>query len=189
MRLFHFSDEPGIARFEPRPARIPVARRAGFAWLNGPLVWAIDEAHEPLYLFPRECPRILIWPTDTTTPQDRARWFGDSGARMIAFMEAAWAMRHASAIVHRYEFSPETFEDIRDAGMRVSRRPAIPIRVDALSDLPRELASRNVELRALPSLLPLKGIWQTSLHASGLRLRNAEGWGAPGWPHSPGQTP
>ncbi|HMG50328.1 MAG TPA: hypothetical protein VK597_07005, partial [Inquilinus sp.] len=62
MRLFHFSDDPAIERFEPRPVRVPSARPAGREWLNGPLVWAIDDAHQMLYLFPRDCPRILAWP-------------------------------------------------------------------------------------------------------------------------------
>ncbi len=29
-------------------------------------------------------------------------------------------------------------------------------------------------------LTPLRGIWDTSLHASGIRLRNAQDWGAAG---------
>ena len=54
MRLFHFSDDPAIGLFTPRPVRVAVARPSGQAWLNGPLVWSIDEAHQILYLFPRE---------------------------------------------------------------------------------------------------------------------------------------
>jgi hypothetical protein len=33
-----------------------------------------------------------------------------------------------------------------------------------------------VELRVMESLLPLRGVWDSSLHASGIRLRNARGW-------------
>ncbi|WP_339329380.1 DUF6886 family protein [Burkholderia multivorans] len=50
--LFHFSDDPGIAMFHPRPVRVADDRPAGQEWLNGPLVWATDEAHYLLYLFP-----------------------------------------------------------------------------------------------------------------------------------------
>jgi hypothetical protein len=42
-------------------------------WLNGPLVWAIDAWHQPMYLFPRDCPRILYWPLATTNAADRIR--------------------------------------------------------------------------------------------------------------------
>ena len=90
MRLFHFSDDPDIAIFEPRPVRVPAQRRVGEEWLNGPLVWAIDAWHQPMYLFPRECPRILLWPTPQTTDDDRRIWWGDSSARIIANIERAW---------------------------------------------------------------------------------------------------
>ena len=43
MRLFHFSDDPDISEFVPRPVLIPSQRPAGREWLNGPLVWAIEE--------------------------------------------------------------------------------------------------------------------------------------------------
>ena len=57
-RLYHFSDDPSITRFVPRPVLVPATRPPGSDWLNGPLVWAIDEWHQPMYLFPRDCPRI-----------------------------------------------------------------------------------------------------------------------------------
>jgi hypothetical protein len=83
MRLFHFSDDPAITIFEPRPVRVASKRPPGREWLNGPLVWAIDEWHQPMYLFPRDCPRILIWPTERTTAEDRRRYWGAGSARMI----------------------------------------------------------------------------------------------------------
>jgi hypothetical protein len=184
VRLFHFSDTPDIEMFVPRPVRIPASRRPGQEWLNGPLVWAIDEWHEPLYLFPRECPRILLWPTERTTAEDRAEWFGGHAARMIAFVEQSRADSLTTEAVYRYEMPVPSFEDIGDAGMWVSRAPVTPLRIDTLTDLPRELSARNVELRVCESLLPLKSLWSTTLHASGLRLRNVDGWGEPGWPHS-----
>ena len=74
MRLFHFSEYFSIERFVPRPLRVPVARPKGEEWLNGPLVWAIDDVHQPMYLFPLECPRILLWPTPETTTKDYKVW-------------------------------------------------------------------------------------------------------------------
>ena len=184
MRLFHFSEDPAIACFTPRPVRTPVVRPEGREWLNGPLVWAIDEAHDILYLFPRECPRILIWPTARTTGEDQARWFGASGRRAIAFIEERWAPRLRAAVVHRYELPVAAFEELGDVGMWVSRTPVRPLGVQALRSLPHALEARNVDLRTLPTLTPLRDIWATTLHASGIRLRNAQGWGEPGWPHS-----
>lgn len=185
MRLFHFSEDPDLEVFLPRPVVVPARRRPGFDRLNGPLVWAIDDWHQPLYLFPRDCPRILIWSVEGTIREDRDAWFQDSGARMIAFIEEPWREAHASAVVYRYELPTSHFESLDDAGMWVSREAAVPLRAERLDDLPAMLMAQGVELRVLPSLLPLNILWQTSLHASGIRLRNAEGWGEPGWPHSP----
>ncbi len=50
MRLFHFSDDPAIARFVPRPVLVPPKRAPGLEWLDGPLVWAIEERLDFMYL-------------------------------------------------------------------------------------------------------------------------------------------
>lgn len=187
MRLLHFSDDPAITSFEPRPVRIPVERPPGQEWLNGPLVWAIDEAHSFLYLFPRECPRILLWPTPTTKAADRDRWLAGATGRALAYIEQAWAERMAAASIYRYELPADTFEGVRDVGMWVSRSRVAPTRTDRLTDLPARLVEQNVELRIVGSLTPLKGAWNSTVHASGIRLRNAIDWGPPGWPHTPTQ--
>src|SRR3974390_1247772 len=123
MRLFHFSEDPNIEAFQPRAVAVPAQRRSGFDWLNGPLVWAIDDWHQPLYFFPRNCPRILIWSVGTTTRDDWNAWFLGSDARMIAFVEEKWQASHASAVIHRYELPTAGFESLDDAGMWVSRAP------------------------------------------------------------------
>ena len=50
--------------------------------------------------------------------------------------------------------------------------------METLTDLPAALAEHGVELRLMDDLTPLRGVWDNSLHASGVRLRNARGWGA-----------
>jgi len=179
MRLFHFSDDPAIACFKPRPVAIPSQRPPGRDWLNGPLVWAIDQPHQPMYLFPRDCPRILLWPRPDTTADDLRSWFGDRPWRMIAHIEQAWFERLRGATIYRYELPPETFEALDDAGMWVARQAVTPIRMDAIGALPAALRAEGVELRIMESLAPLRDIWSTSLHASGIRLRNAQGWDLP----------
>jgi len=176
MTLFHFSSDPGIRRFEPRPVEIPSPRPPGREWLNGPLVWAVDDWHQPMYFFPRDCPRILLWPLPQSTEEDLARYFGERDCRMLAFIERAWAERLATAQVHRYALPAEAFEDLNDAGMWVSRKAVTPSGMETLRDLVAALAAANVELEIVESLVPLRDVWQTSLHASGLRLRNAAGW-------------
>lgn len=174
MRLYHFSDDPGIERFEPRPVRVASPRQPGKEWLNGPLVWAIDEAHEFMYLFPRDCPRILIWAKPDTLADDRRSWLGDW--RAVAYVERVWLDRLSGETICRYEMPVEGFEDLDDAGMWVARRPIVPIGVAGLSGLDREFAPRGVALRVVDSLMPLKPLWQSSLHVSGIRLRNALDW-------------
>lgn len=178
LRLFHFSEDPGIRLFEPRPVRMPSARRPGQEWLNGPLVWAIAEDHQRLYLFPRECPRIVVWPRQASSPADKDQWLGSMqpGAQAVAFIETAWADRVGAGHTYRYELPPGPFESLEDAGMFVSREAVRPVAQELVADLPGALRTNHTELRAVGSLLPLRAVWQSTLHASGIRLRNATGW-------------
>ena len=176
MQLFHFSEDPRIEVFEPRPVRVPAVRSADQEWLNGPLVWAIDRPHSILYLFPRECPRIVIWPMARTTDEDRVKWIGPSSTRAVAFIEAGRLDRVRRGEICRYEMPPDTFEDTQDAGMWVSRTAVRPNRVELLAALDQCLCVEGVELRSLDQLTALKPIWDSTLHASGIRLRNAVNW-------------
>ncbi len=184
--LFHFSEDPSIDLFEPRPVRVPAERPPGRDWLNGALVWAIGEWHAPMYYFPRDCPRFLLWRKPETTEADLDRWWrGDRSRRMLAHVEEAWLGRMKATPIYRYAFDPVPFEALGDAGMWVSRTTVKPLDVAPVGDLLAALEAADVELRVMPHLLPLKGVWESSLHASGVRLRNAQRWGEPGWPHSP----
>jgi hypothetical protein len=175
-RLFHFSDDPSIDVFVPRAVRVPSARPPGQEWLNGPLVWAVDEAHQATYLFPRDCPRILLWLTEDTTEADRSQWWGDRQCRMIAHVEWAWLERIRAASLYRYELPSSTFEPLEGEWMWVSREPVRPVHSRPCGSLLDALASENVELRVMESLVPMRDVWSSSLHASGIRLRNAQGW-------------
>ena len=180
MRLFHFSDRDGIARFAPRPVLVPAPRLPGHEWLNGPLVWAIDDHHQPMYLFPRDCPRVLLWATAATTAQDRAAWLGDGGHRMVACLERTWLDRFRAARLFRYRMPAESFESLDDAGMWVSRRAVVPLEVAAIDDLPAALRAENTELRVVDSLAELRPALASSLHVSAIRMRNSPTWAASG---------
>ncbi|MCA9844740.1 MAG: hypothetical protein R3C29_06150 [Dehalococcoidia bacterium] len=168
MTLYHFSEEPGIEAFVPRT---PVHRTD-----VEPLVWAIDDWHAPMYYFPRDCPRILVWPLPETTGGDMERWFGTTPARILAFMEYAWLERMSSTPIYRYEMPYEGFFSLDDAGMFVSRETITPVSVEPVGDLVAALRSAKVELRLSETLTHLRGLWNTTFHASGIRLRNAQGW-------------
>lgn len=175
-QIFHFSEDSQIDLFIPRPVRVTPQRRPGYEWLNTPLVWAIDYWHRPMYLFPRDCPRILLWPTSNSTSEDIERYFAGSSVRMVAYIEENWLPRVAQAVLYCYELPDQTFEPLNDAGMWVSRATVKPIRRERLRYLPEVLQKEGVELRSLKNLLPLKPLWDSSLHVSGIRLRNASGW-------------
>lgn len=176
MRLFHFSDEPDIREFVPQPVRVSRPRPPGQAWLNGPLVWAIEEAYEFLYLFPRECPRIVIFPLETTTDADRAQWFPDPAVRAIAYIESAWQERFLSGFIYRYTLPRHGFELVGNIGDYVCRHTVKPDSVDHFPDLQGALQERAVDLKVMDDLSPLKTAWGHSFHASGIRLRNADSW-------------
>jgi hypothetical protein len=176
VRLFHFSEDPDIETFVPRPVAVPSVRPPGRDWLNGALVWAIDEVAQVMYFFPRDCPRILLWPTPNSTPDDMALWWGERTSAAIAHVEWAWFERLRTHTLYRYEMPAEAFEDLNDAGMWVARTPVEPIGMEVLDDLPGMIATHGVELRLMDRLTPLRGVWNTSLHASGVRLRNAQDW-------------
>lgn len=175
-RLFHFSDIDSIERFEPKPVHVPSQRQKGREWLNDPLVWAIDVWHQPMYLFPRDCPRILLWRKEDTTESDVQLYFGSSNARMLAYVEEAWLQRIETETLYRYELPVASFQSLKDAGMWVSRSIVEPADRLTITNLPARLLSQNIELRVLKDLTSLRGAWDTSLHASGIRLRNASKW-------------
>lgn len=172
MALYHFSEDPTIETFVPRP---PLARPEVES-----LVWAIDEWHQPMYYFPRDCPRALFWPLPTSTPEDLERFFSYVPATMVAAIEAAWLERLKTTQVYRYTMPEEKFESLNDAGMYVSRATIVPLRVEPLGDLVDRLLEVPVELRICPSLAPLgKAIIASTLHFSLIRMRNAQGWTNP----------
>ena len=172
--LYHFSDDPGITRFVPRPVRTTAPRRVGQEWLNGPLVWAICDTFAFLYLFPRDCPRIVTWAVENTSKNDKTQWLG--AHKRVAYVEQAWMDRITTAQLIRYTLPQDSFMPLGDVGMHVSRTAVKPQDTIQLSDLPTILALCGVSLRPVSTLLPLRRLWDSTLHVSGVRLRNAAGW-------------
>ena len=78
--LYHFSEEPGIERFRPRPA-------SAYPELE-PVVFAIDGEHAPHYYFPRDCPRVISWKSGRTNEDDLRTLFAHTRANKIAVVES-----------------------------------------------------------------------------------------------------
>ena len=170
MRLFHFSEDPTITEFVPR---VP-DHRPGI----DPYVWVVDEERAWTYYFPRDCPRVLLWPTAATNPEDLDRWFVGNPAARIACIEHAWLARMRSVPIYRYELDPANFVPLEgDGWMLVSREVERPIAMEPLpSDLVDALCCDGAEVRVMQDLTPLWGAWEHSFHFSGIRLRNAQNW-------------
>jgi hypothetical protein len=164
--LYHFSEEPDIEVFVPRPVRA--------APDSEPLVWAIDLWHAPLYYLPRDCPRAAWWALPTTTDADRDRWLGDTAARIVIAIESGWLQRIRACRLYAYRFDAAGFIALLDHGVHVSRETLRPLSVDPVGDLLQRLTEANVELRLTPSLWPLHSrLTPTTLHWSFIRMRNA----------------
>jgi hypothetical protein len=177
-RLFHFSKDPSIQVFAPRPVQVPSERGVGLEWLNGPLVWAVTEERQACYCFPRDCPRVMLWLTVETSPKDRELWWGSRtpNTTMIAHIEWNWFEEVSTSPLFRYELPTESFETVGEDWVAVSREPVVPTDMTVIAHIPTELRRLGVELRVMESLVPLRGVWDTTLHASGFRLRNARNW-------------
>jgi len=111
--LWHFSEDPDLGRFQPHtPAANPGAP---------PLVWAVDTRHAPMFWFPRDCPRGCAWPVSATTPEDRERFFGQSGAGRLHVMESAWLGRMQSCRLYAYRLPEAAFRRHDVGGRRLMR--------------------------------------------------------------------
>lgn len=179
MILYHFSEDPAIEVFHPRPilsasrhSTSPPAEHAAAR-----LVWAIDEPHAPLYWFPRDCPRIAYWALPTSTPGDIERFFGHSAARWVIAVESNWLARLREAVLFAYQLPGETFVPQWEGGgpgYHISREPVVPLSVAPVGDLLSRHAAAGIELRITPSLWPLRrALLAATLHFSMVRMRNA----------------
>jgi hypothetical protein len=161
--LFHVSEEAGIERFDPRPS----------AYTVKPVVWAIEADRLHNYLVPRECPRVTYYAGAQTSTTDRDRFLGCS--ETVVAVEDRWLERVRRSRLYCYHLPPQTFECVDEcAGYYVSRVPVVPARVEILTDPLSELQRRNVGLRVVSNLWPLRdAVVASSLQFSVIRIRNA----------------
>ncbi|PTX99460.1 hypothetical protein DB346_16595 [Verrucomicrobia bacterium LW23] len=178
-RLFHVSDNGGIARFEPRP---PPASGAAALGVAEPCVWAVDAMHLPHYLLPRDCPRVAFYPLPTSTQADVRAFFGPASAldtadvrQHVVAIESAWLERALGDEIWIYELPSDTFSVIdAGAGYHTSRVAVDPLGVRRVASPFRELAAGGVEIRVVPSLWPLRdAVVLSTLQFSCIRMRNA----------------
>jgi len=167
--LLHFSEEEGIETFVPRPNK-------SYPHLQ-PAVWAIDQEHAAHYYFPRDCPRVIYWKSDTSTDQDTDIFFHCSTVDKIMVIENRWLKRIQETRLYVYEFDPEgfeLFEEAKTAGYFISHREVKPVRVKVMDDLLGSILSQGIELRFTPSLRTVRNaVVNSTLEFSVIRYSNA----------------
>lgn len=163
MSLFHISEDPAIALFEPRPS----------AYTSEPVVWAITPERLVNYLLPRDCPRVCLWARPDSTTQDRQSLLGQD--EHVIAIEAGWLERVQQASLHCYTMPPDGFFELdANAGYWISAKSVRPIENVVVRDLPDQIARRGATLRVLPRLGALQAeVASSTLAFSMIRMRNA----------------
>jgi hypothetical protein len=69
-------------------------------------VWTVDTRHAPMFWFPRDCPRGCIWTGPATSGEDRERFFGQSAAKRVHVVEAAWLEPIRTCRLFAYRITP-----------------------------------------------------------------------------------
>jgi hypothetical protein len=166
-RLFHVSEEAGIARFAPRSVPSPDAG------VTGEAVWAVAESHLVNFLTPRDCPRITFRAGPSTTEADSARFL--CGARRVVAFEASWLERVMACTLAIYEMPADPFElALPEAGYWISREAVEPLSEMTQGNLMAAMAAAGAEVRLLQEFWPLcDAVASSSLEFSILRARNA----------------
>ncbi|MBI4884236.1 MAG: hypothetical protein HY826_09300 [Actinobacteria bacterium] len=165
-RVFHFSEDPTIARFIPHVPPTNPTQPAS--------VWAIDEQHAPVYWFPRDCPRVTAWPRNQAETVGFRKAFATDATRVHA-IELAWLARMSATVLYRYEFDATAFTPWQEAsGQWISAEEIEPLSVEPVGDLLKRHVDAGIELRIVPSLWPLHDLaksnqWDFSL----VRMANA----------------
>jgi hypothetical protein len=156
--LWHVSDDPSIARFEPRDG----------------LVWAIAERHVSKYWFPRDCPRGTWWAGPGTTAVDVDRFLSGEREREVHAIQADWLDRFRTARLSAYRLPPETFDPRDDPRFYFTSAVAVePLERRELGDLLDLHAQAGIELRIVPDLAALWAqVIASTVEFSGNRLGN-----------------
>ena len=166
--LYHFSDDPHITCFEPRPSPNPSVK------VDGNVVFAVGEHTMVNFLLPRECPRVTFYALPESKPENVARLL--NGSRYVIAIELGWLERVMHGRIHCYTLPADTFTIWDEgAGYYVSYQPVTPLAIRTIDNLLLELANHYVEIRILPSLWPLfDAVVDSSLQFSMIRMRNAQ---------------
>jgi hypothetical protein len=164
--VYHFSEDPDIARFVPHVPRTNPHSPAR--------VYAIDGEHEPLYWFPRDCPRVTVWADDAAQQELLAARFTTSSRRLHA-IESSWLAGMREVELYRYAFDAAAFAPWEEAdGQWISEEVVEPLGVEPCGDPLQRHVEAGIELRVVGDLWPLRdAVVATGLPFSIVRMANA----------------
>ena len=164
--VLHFSEDPTITRFVPHVAATAAQPE--------PYVWGLTAEQAPSYWFPRDCPRIMAWPSPETTAADRERILGPGGGERVHAIEYGWLTRLQTVKLFVYRLPAAPFRLFEDYAM-VAEEPVEPLGPpEPVGDLLALHAAAGIQLRLLPNLWPfVDAVGASTLRFSGIRLRNA----------------
>lgn len=169
MRLFHFSEDPGIEKFVPR-----VQRSKNHSVLDE-VVWAIAEPMSWTYLTPRDCPRIAFCAGTESREEDIEKLLNGEPDKKVLVLESAWMERCLKTPIYRYEFDLAGFR-LQDAPSQafLAREAQTPIAVVEIARPFFALLEAGVEVRVTPSLWEIRErVYRSSLRWGFIRLRHA----------------
>ena len=169
IKLYHVSEDPDIKVFEPRPTP------SDYDAINNDVVFAVSDEFLHNYLLPRDCPRVTYYANDNSSMEDINTFMGQSDADYIVTIESKWESAINETTLYCYEFPAEGFSLLdENAGYYISHKSVTPISVRTITDIRKEISSRNVKLRFMSSLFDLaERIQRSSLKFSLIRMRNA----------------
>lgn len=167
MRLYHVSEQPGIAEFVPRPSP------QQYPLIQGNTVFAITGALLPNYLLPRNCPRVCYYKTARTTVTDEKIFLGN--AQHVVAVEEGWLQQISNTTLFVYEFNIDDFVLLDEcAGYYIAYTAQKPIGTISINNLISEIEKRGVAFKAMPGLHQLaNAVSNSSLNFSLIRMRNA----------------
>jgi hypothetical protein len=164
--LWHFSEDSALGTLRPRT---PATNPGTPLW-----VWAVDTRHAPMFWFPRDCPRGCIWPSSTTSAEDRERFFGQSATTRVHVIEAGWLERVRACELFAYRLPTAPFEPHDVGGYWVTNETVEALERLAVGDLLARHATAGIELRITASIWPFwRRVVSSTVEFSGCRLRNA----------------
>ena len=148
--LYHVSEQCDIAVFNPRPSPRPKE-------VPGNLVWAVNAERLINYLLPRDCPRVTYFAAANTSEEDYQKFIGSRSIRAVIAVEKGWLARILATKLYVYCFMPADFV-LQDniAGYYITSKPQVPHKVVEVNNPLLELATYDIELRILPSLIKLR---------------------------------